>query len=427
MKILFLITSPGDQYYCGNCVRDDFLASALRESGEDVIVMPLYLPLDQMQTDTEVFFPATSYYVADALFGEKPMPAWLDSFLSRKAFLDLAASLAGSTSAGGMEGMTLSMIKGEGRAFRDRMEGVLEFIEKERPDIIHIPTTMLTGVARLIRERFPIPIVCSVQDEEIWIDELKGGDASRAWQGIRDNARWIDSFVTTSVFYMHKAQSLGMPFAGQMHLLHPGVNLEKYHCPTYPADPTIGFNYRMNSLDGLDTLVDAFIRLKKKDSIPNLRLYIGGGHTSLERKFLSGIRRKLSPYKEWVTFQKGYTQRRHFEFYREVSVVCVPIKFDESIGLYLPEAFAAGRPVVEPDRGSFREITGGAGILYDPSVPEALDEALERIFLSGSLMGELRQKALQRARDTFNSTRLASEIKEVYQNAINSFEIGKSL
>lgn len=35
----------------------------------------------------------------------------------------------------------------------------------------------------------------------------------------------------------------------------------------------------MNEENGLDLLAEAFVKLKKKDTVPNLRLRIGGGYT----------------------------------------------------------------------------------------------------------------------------------------------------
>ena len=45
MKILFIVPGSGDAFYCGNCFRDNLQVKALRDLGQEVIVMPLYLPL----------------------------------------------------------------------------------------------------------------------------------------------------------------------------------------------------------------------------------------------------------------------------------------------------------------------------------------------------------------------------------------------
>jgi hypothetical protein len=73
MKILFIMPGSGDSFYCGNCFRDNMQASALRKTGTDVIIMPLYLPLKyaSFKADTPLFFPATTYYTAQKFFGKR--------------------------------------------------------------------------------------------------------------------------------------------------------------------------------------------------------------------------------------------------------------------------------------------------------------------------------------------------------------------
>ncbi len=117
MKILFIVPGSGDSFYCGNCFRDNLQATALRKAGHEVIIMPLYLPLRHrtFQADTPLFFPATTFYAAQKLFPGKHMPNWLKRITASEGLLNMASSLSGSTSAEGMEQMTLAMITGVSR------------------------------------------------------------------------------------------------------------------------------------------------------------------------------------------------------------------------------------------------------------------------------------------------------------------------
>ncbi|MDR3268097.1 MAG: glycosyltransferase, partial [Tannerella sp.] len=91
-----------------------------------------------------------------------------------------------------------------------------------------------------------------------------------------------------------------------------------------------------------------------------------------------------------------------------------PIRFEEGVGLYLCEAFAAGRPAIEPDTGSFREITGDAGILYSPNSPEALADAIARLFNTEGLWKECCNNALQLSASRYNETVQAGELCRIY-------------
>ena len=204
MKVLFILPGSGDSFYCGNCFRDNLQALALRKAGHEVIVMPLYLPLKQasFQGNVPLFFPATTYYVEQKMFLHRKMPAWMKRMLGADALLDLASSLSGTTSAEGMEGMTLSMIEGEGLAFEQNVKQLTDWVKQtEKPDVIQLPSSLLLGIAKELKKVSDIPIVCSLQDEEVWIDSLKDKFAEKAWQSVLANAKYVDRFITTSHYY----------------------------------------------------------------------------------------------------------------------------------------------------------------------------------------------------------------------------------
>ena len=145
MKILFIVPGSGDSFYCGNCFRDNLQASALRKAGHEVIVMPLYLPLRHrsFQADTPLFFPATTFYTAQKFFGKRKMPDWLKRITGSDTLLNVASSLSGSTSAEGLEEMTLAMITGKDAAFLDMVDQLICWVkDREKPDIIHLSSTL---------------------------------------------------------------------------------------------------------------------------------------------------------------------------------------------------------------------------------------------------------------------------------------------
>lgn len=110
--------------------------------------------------------------------------------------------MSGTTSAQGTEAMTLSMINGEDAVFQEQVAQLIQWIkEQEKPDIIHLSSSLLLGIARMIRLQMDIPIICSVQDEEVWIDSMNEKDASLPGRELLKIACDIDRFITTSEFY----------------------------------------------------------------------------------------------------------------------------------------------------------------------------------------------------------------------------------
>ena len=417
MKILIISPSAGDSFYCGNCFRDSLHSSALIRAGHDVTVMPLYLPMLSATEGVPIFFPAVSYYLEQAMFRKGNMPSWMEKLSSSKMFMGLAASMSGTTSAEGMEGMTMSMIKGDDGAFLKNIAKMAEWIRKDGlPDIIHLSSSLLIGFAGALKRELGVPVVCSLQDEEVWIDSLKGEYASAAWEAIEESSKAVDAFVTTSGYYRDIVIKKNFSFSPTV--IYPGINIDKYRYDPLPERPTIGFFYRMNSLDGLDTLAGAFVSLKKKGSVPGLRLKIGGGYTGTDRKFLSGVKRILEGVMEDVTIEEDYSPIAHHRFYRDCTVVSVPLRFDEGVGLYVCEAFATGRPVVEPMRGSFPEIAGEGGMLYDENDPEGLEKALESILTDRDLYNEKREKAMAIAGERYSDSVCARALEALYRKVL---------
>ena len=423
MNVLFISPGSGDGYFCGNCYRDNLLAQAMHRAGHDVTVVPLYLPLkylDQLGEDVPVFFPATTFYIEQKT--RHSMPKWVRRLLDSAPALRLAASRSGTTSAAGMEEMTMSMIDGNDDTFQRHVGVLIQWVRQSPlPDVIHLSSTLLLGVARPLKEALGIPVVCSLQDEEVWIDTLDPDYARRAWQAIADGAGWIDHFVVSSHYYADVVRRR-FPLLPPPTVIYPGVDIARYQPkgdePDSPDAPTIGFFYRMNELDGLDVLAEAFVMLKQRGTIPGLQLRIGGGYMSTEHKFLADIRRTLHPYADDVIFDHDYTWNRHADFYRHISVLAVPLRFQEGIGLYVCEAFAAGRPVVEPATGSFPEIVGNGGLTYQPDTASVLADTLERLLTDSELLSRCSHNARRISCERYNDALTAQALEQLYNEVI---------
>ena len=82
------------------------------------------------------------------------------------------------------------------------------------------------------------------------------------------------------------------------------------------------------------------------------------------------------------------------EFLGDLSAFCVPPVYPEPKGQFVPEALAAGTPVVVPRTGAFPEWierTGG-GLLFEPDDAQSLAEALARLALAPHLARSLGER-----------------------------------
>ncbi|MCW3805524.1 glycosyltransferase family 4 protein [Plebeiibacterium marinum] len=417
MKTIFIIPGAGDSFYCGNCFRDNLQASALKKMGHEAIIMPLYLPLknEAFKTDSPLFFPATTYYVAQKFFQKITMPGWMKRWLGSDSMLSFASSMSETTSAKGMEKMTLSMIDGDSPAFLNEVNQLINWLKQEKPDVVHISTSLLIGIAKAIKQKMDIPVVCSLLDEEVWIDSMKKSYADLAWKNIGKNLQFVDKLITTSNYYKAYAQQK-VPEIGNLEVIYPGINQEQYKPGKPLQDPVIGFFYRLNPKNGLDILAKAYVALKNKNTIPNLKLKIGGGFTAQDKKFIAKVKAILNPYIDDVEFVDSYSMSDHIGFYQSISVLSVPLTFNEGIGVYICEAFACGIPAVEPATGSFPEVVGKAGVLYEPNHPDKLAEALESLLGDENRYQQAKINALEKASTLFNDAVMAEKLLNIYKS-----------
>ncbi|MCA1746605.1 MAG: glycosyl transferase, partial [Bacteroidales bacterium] len=186
MKILHIIPGSGGSFYCGNCLRDSKFVEALRASEHEVIKLPMYLPLfadeHDLSREIPVFYGAVSIYLKQQYPFFRKAPAWFDRLLNSGPMLKLAAKFAGSTRAKGLEEMTISMLLGEQGEQREELDRMIEWLSEHcKPDVIHLSNALLVGLARRLSESMKAPVICSLQDEDQWVDVMKPSSQEKVW------------------------------------------------------------------------------------------------------------------------------------------------------------------------------------------------------------------------------------------------------
>ena len=426
MRIVHIIPGTGGKFYCQNCVRDHALVRALRSGGHDVIVAPMYLPLTADDPTTEtgapVFFGAVNLYLRQTVPLYARMPRWLTRLMDSPRMLNWASAKSGSTSARGLEEMTLSMLKGEDGLQSESLDALVAWLSKgDRPDVIHLSNGLLIGVARRIREELGIPIICSLQDEDMWVDAMEEGYARRIWETLSERAKDVDAFVAVSRYYAGLMQKrMGVP-PERMRVVSIGIQMEGYNqAPLGFRPPTLGYVSRMSDSLGLGILVEAFARLKTAEGwLQGMRLRVTGGYTDDDRPFLEGLGERLSGLhvQNDVDFVTAFDAKSRLDFLQTLSVFSVPAPNGEAFGLHILESLASGVPVVEPAVGGFAELieaTGG-GVLYDPADLDQYVEALRTLLLNPDKARELGQRGRAYVREHFTVERMATDIMKVYE------------
>lgn len=104
--------------------------------------------------------------------------------------------------------------------------------------------------------------------------------------------------------------------------------------------------------------------------------------------------------------------------YRHAAVFVYPSVY-EGFGIPPLEAMTCGVPTILSDIPALREVAGDAAIFFDPSDHEQLQYELGRIWASGSLRQEARERCLRRA-EAFSWKKVARETIKTYEKAVNS-------
>lgn len=388
MRVALLIPGSGSRFYCENCARDSGLVNGLIRLGHEVITCPMYLPLGidhpEPLAHSPIFYGAVSVYLKQMFPLLRKTPHWVDRVLDSKPMLAMAGALSGSTNAAGLEALTISMLNGEHGNQSGELDRLISWLKLQRPDILHLSNGLLLGVARKVKRELHIPVICSLQDEDVWIDAMEEPYGTEAWRILAKRAADADLLLPVSEYYRESmAAKLSIP-RNRMRVVPVGIpvhDIKKNGLSFSP--PVIGFLSHISKAMGLKLLIEAFIKLHENPRHRSLRLNITGGSTSADRAFIRECMRKLDAKQLGfhVHIQQAFDRADRVEFLMGITLLSVPVLGGEAFGSFQLEAMAAGVPVVQPALGGFPEIiekTGG-GILYSPNTAEALAQSIDSI------------------------------------------------
>ena len=427
MNIVQIIPGSGGSFYCGNCLRDSKFVEALRNEGHDVVKVPMYLPLfsdEHDLGDTPVFYGAVSIYLKQLYPIFAKAPKWFDKLLNTKPMLKLAASMAGSTNAKGLEEMTVSMLLGEEGKQKEELERMVDWIcENLQPDVIHISNALLLGLARRIREKAGVPVICSLQDEDVWVDAMKPGFQDQVWRLMQEKAKDVDAFIAVSHYFGEvMTHRLSLP-PEKVFPVYLGVDPSEYEYIPPPDKPrNVGYISRLCHENGFDIVVDAFILLKQKPGFEDVKLVATGGSTGVDVKYIKMLKRRIEQagISKDVVFHEEFEGAGRHAFLRKVVIGTVPVRNGEAFGMYLPELMASGIPIVQPALGAFPEIVqvSGGGKTYSPNDPATLAETWAGLLSDREELQKLGQQARRGVEQYFNIHDHANEMIGVYQKMI---------
>ena len=388
---IVLLTPGAGNMYCGACARDNALAASLRRLGHDVVMASMYLPMmldeDDQTAGAPFFFSGINVFLDQQSSFFRKSPAWLHRLLASRPLMKWASGQASSTRAEDLGELTVSMLRGEQGNQARELDDLIRWLLREKPDVVCLSNVLMAGMARRIRAETRAPVICSLQGEDFFLDSLREPHRATAWRTAAERAADVDLFIPPGRYFARlMGERLKIP-PERIQVVPNGINLRGYEAAAPPAakawPPVLGYFARMCREKGLDQLAGAFIRLKKRDGLGDLKLRVGGSCGPADQAVVDGLRDTLAANHVLgdAEFCPNLSRAAKQDFLRSLTVFSVPARHPEAFGLYILEALAAGVPVVQPDHGGFSELLAdtGGGRLFPTGDQEALIAAIEAL------------------------------------------------
>lgn len=420
------ITPGAGPMYCGNCLRDNALVARLRAMGHDVLMVPVYLPLTLDEPDESasipIFFGGISVYLDQKSPWFRRAPGWLHGLLAARPLLKWAGGRAAKTRPGDVGELALSMLRGElGNQARELSDLVQWLRTQPRPDVVCLSNALLLGMARQLKRELGCPIVCYLQGEDSFLDGLPDSHREECWAALRERAAGVARFIAPSRYFADlMSRRLSLP-SDRIFVVHNGIDLKGYEGER-PAGadaqgPVLGYFARMCKEKGLDTVVDAYLLLRRRPGNPPFKLRVGGSCGPSDELVVAELRARLerAGVVSDVEFCRNLSREEKIKFLKTLSVFSVPARYGEAFGLYLLEAWASGIPAVQPRAASFTELveaTGG-GLLCAPEDPQALADGLQQLLFDPDRARTSGDAAREAVRKHFSAEAMAARTLEV--------------
>ena len=410
--------------YCGSCSRDNALAVELLKRGHEVTLLPLYTPTNPDEVSVsrqEVLFGGINIYLQQHVPWFRRLPRFVDRLLDSPALIRTVASRSISTDPKLLGDMTVSILEGEQGVLRKEFDKLRAWLADEPvPDVVNLPNSLLISLARPLREALKRPLCCTLQGEDLFIEDLIEPYRTKAIALIRKQVVDVDRFIAVSDYYVAPMAKLLNVAPSRIDVVPLGINLDGYVArDAHGSDPfRVGYFARIAPEKGLHLLAAAYPIFRKRTGNAPVRFDAAGYMSRAHESYLDTIKSGLATAGVGgeFTYHGAVDRAGKLAFLQTLDVMSVPTPYDEPKGVFLLEALASGVPVVQPRRGAFPEIvekTGG-GLLVTPDDPAALADGLFKLWSDRALARCLGERGAKGVRLHYGIERSTDRLLEVY-------------
>jgi glycosyltransferase involved in cell wall biosynthesis len=426
MKIAH-ITAGAGHMFCGSCLRDNTLAAALIDAGHDVLLIPTYTPTRSEGRNLSmhrVYLGGINVFLQEHVAWFRRAPHFVSRMLDAAPLLRLATRRGVSVEPSHLGRLTVSMLRGTDGTQRRAILELVQFLADEvGPEIVSIPNSLLIGLAPAIKSALKVPVVCTLQGEDVFLDGLGEPYRDEAVRLIREHAADVDAFMAVSHYGADAmARCLGIDRA-RIHVVPLGIDVDGHTQARLDEDPyTIGYLARIAPEKGLDALCEAYRALRARPGVGASRVAAVGYLAPEHRGYLAAIQARASQwgFADDFTYRGALDRQHKLAFLQSLSVLSVPSPHGGQKGQFLLEAMASGIPVVQPRSDAFIEVveTTGGGVLVEPGNPEAIADGLLALWRDPDRRRELGARGYEGVRAHYSAARMVERTMEVYRRLL---------
>lgn len=418
LRVAYIVAGAGGMY-CGACAHDQAVARELRRLGLDVLLVPLYTPLrwdGQQLAHERVFLGGVSTWLRQATPLLRPASWALRPILDSRFVLTAISRVAIQTDARKLGPMTVSVLQGIDGPHGQEMQRLASYLAEDfRPQVVHLSNTLLSGLARPLREAFPCAVVANVQGEEHFLVALSQPYRDTAVALLRQNLRDVERLIRPTWTGIDDILSLTERPREDFAVVPPALDVGSVHCLQRSTRAiVIGYLSAIRPEKGLDLLVDAVRRVAGTVDLA-IEFRIAG--QALDTPWWKSLQPKLQNMPENV--QCGYVgeldRDAKWAFMHACQIFCLPSRLSECRAMAALEAMACGCAVIGPNDGIFQELLAdGAGVLFETGSVNSLAAAIDSLIRDPGMVRRLGATALASA-GRYSARQSAATLAQIYQ------------
>ncbi|HEX6331688.1 MAG TPA: glycosyltransferase family 4 protein [Actinomycetota bacterium] len=304
-------------------------------------------------------------------------------------------------------GGTVAPICFSRRSFR-RIRRLLDVFE---PDVVHVHEPFSPSTSMLATMASSTPVVATFHAY---------ADRSRLLELSAPVLRRVHGRLAASIAVSDAAAAyLGRAVAGEVEIVPNGVDVDRFAAEREPAaglppGRVVLWVNRLDPQKGFGVAVRAFAHLAGE--LDDVSLVVAGQGRERDAVGLLSERDRRR-----VVLLGSVPNEDLPAYHAGADVFVSPALDQESFGIVLVEAMAAGVPVVATDIPGYREVVRNEvdGILVRRNDPDALAAALRRVLEDPDLAAGLARGGRERARE-FSWAAVAPRIEAVYRRVVGA-------